>query len=150
MRSSLPDRLGSLAGTVRLGGAVSLMQAMETVGCGTMVFSSSATVYGDPVSVPISEHFARNLLDDLQDRAESPDNLRWGSDLREILLRYGQPIGWERIQGASSHLLLSRGGVVTHYAPESYEFLPGLRTVREPTRRSTAQPRVMARVPRAR
>jgi UDP-glucose 4-epimerase len=43
-----------------LGGAVSLMQAMESAGCGTLVFSSSATVYGDPVSVPISEHFARN------------------------------------------------------------------------------------------
>ena len=43
-----------------LGGAVSLMQAMETVGCGTLVFSSSATVYGDPATVPISEDFPRS------------------------------------------------------------------------------------------
>jgi UDP-glucose 4-epimerase len=43
-----------------LGGAVSLMQAMEAVGCGTLVFSSSATVYGDPATVPISEDFPRS------------------------------------------------------------------------------------------
>jgi len=43
-----------------LGGAVSLMQAMESVGCGTLVFSSSATVYGDPATVPISEDFPRS------------------------------------------------------------------------------------------
>lgn len=42
-----------------LGGAISLMQAMETVGCANLVFSSSATVYGDPASVPISENFPR-------------------------------------------------------------------------------------------
>ena len=42
-----------------VGGAVSLMQAMENVGCGALVFSSSATVYGDPASVPISEDFPR-------------------------------------------------------------------------------------------
>ncbi len=43
-----------------LGGAVSLMQAMENAGCGTLVFSSSATVYGDPQSVPIAEDAARS------------------------------------------------------------------------------------------
>ncbi len=43
-----------------LGGAVGLMQAMEAAGCGTLVFSSSATVYGDPASVPIREDFTRS------------------------------------------------------------------------------------------
>ena len=43
-----------------LGGAVSLMQAMESAGCQTLVFSSSATVYGDAASVPISEDFPRS------------------------------------------------------------------------------------------
>jgi len=43
-----------------LGGAVSLMQAMEAAGCATLVFSSSATVYGDPASVPIREDFPRS------------------------------------------------------------------------------------------
>jgi UDP-glucose 4-epimerase len=43
-----------------LGGAVSLMQAMEAAGCTAFVFSSSATVYGNPASVPIGEDFPRS------------------------------------------------------------------------------------------
>jgi UDP-glucose 4-epimerase len=43
-----------------IGGAVSLLEAMLSVGCEVMVFSSSATVYGDPASVPIAEHFPRS------------------------------------------------------------------------------------------
>jgi UDP-glucose 4-epimerase len=43
-----------------IGGAVSLLEAMQSARCGTLVFSSSATVYGDPASVPITENFPRN------------------------------------------------------------------------------------------
>lgn len=43
-----------------VGGAVSLLEAMQAAGCEVMVFSSSATVYGDPATVPISEHFPRS------------------------------------------------------------------------------------------
>lgn len=49
-----------------LGGATSLLQAMSELagepGAAppTLVFSSSATVYGDPVRVPITEDFARS------------------------------------------------------------------------------------------
>lgn len=35
-----------------------LLTVMQKFGVSTIVFSSSATVYGDPVSVPIQEHFA--------------------------------------------------------------------------------------------
>lgn len=42
-----------------MGGAVSLLEAMQATGCQTLVFSSSATVYGDPASVPITEGFPR-------------------------------------------------------------------------------------------
>ena len=42
-----------------IGGAVSLLEAMQAANCRTLVFSSSATVYGDPASVPITEAFAR-------------------------------------------------------------------------------------------
>jgi UDP-glucose 4-epimerase len=40
-----------------VGGTVALVHAMEQAGVGTLVFSSSATVYGDPASVPITEDF---------------------------------------------------------------------------------------------
>ena len=43
-----------------IGGAISLLEAMEFCGCDTLVFSSSATVYGDPASVPIREDFPRS------------------------------------------------------------------------------------------
>ena len=40
-----------------IGGTTSLLQAMDATGCRSLVFSSSATVYGDPASVPITERF---------------------------------------------------------------------------------------------
>ena len=40
-----------------LQGLLSVLQAMDAAGCRRMVFSSSATVYGDPASVPIREDF---------------------------------------------------------------------------------------------
>lgn len=50
-----------------LAGAISLFEAMESVylppgplGAPTLVFSSSATVYGDPATVPITEDFPRS------------------------------------------------------------------------------------------
>jgi UDP-glucose 4-epimerase len=43
-----------------LAGAVALMEAMQAAGCEVLVFSSSATVYGDPASVPIREDFPRS------------------------------------------------------------------------------------------
>lgn len=40
---------------VNVGGSLSLMRAMEAADCWRLVFSSSATVYGDPDVVPIPE-----------------------------------------------------------------------------------------------
>jgi UDP-glucose 4-epimerase len=39
---------------------MALLRAMEATTCRTLVFSSSATVYGDPASVPITEDFPRS------------------------------------------------------------------------------------------
>jgi UDP-glucose 4-epimerase len=43
-----------------LGGMVALLRAMEGTTCRKMIFSSSATVYGDPISLPITEDFPRS------------------------------------------------------------------------------------------
>ncbi len=43
-----------------VGGTLDLLAAMRHADVKTMVFSSSATVYGDPASVPISEDFPRS------------------------------------------------------------------------------------------
>jgi len=82
-----------------LGGTITLCQAMAAAGVFTLVFSSSATVYGDPITVPISEDqqvgntsnpYGRSkfmvelVLGDLA--ASDP---RW----RVALLRYFNPVG---------------------------------------------------------
>lgn len=81
-----------------VGGAVSLMQAMGATGCRALVFSSSATVYGDPASVPISEDFPRRhtnpyghsklVIEDVlaAQRVAQPE---W----RVAVLRYFNPVG---------------------------------------------------------
>ena len=79
-------------------GTLSLLEAMDEAGVKKLVFSSSATVYGDPASVPISEDFPlkatnpygatklhiENMLRDLR-----LSDVQW----RMVLLRYFNPVG---------------------------------------------------------
>jgi UDP-glucose 4-epimerase len=79
-------------------GAVSLLQAMEAAGCKTLVFSSSATVYGEPASVPIAEDFPRShtnpyghtklVIEDMLE-AQCAARPAW----RVGVLRYFNPVG---------------------------------------------------------
>jgi UDP-glucose 4-epimerase len=79
-------------------GSVTLFEAMRDSGVKTLVFSSSATVYGDPASVPIREDFplsatnpygrSKLMIEEvLRDVAKADD--QW----RIALLRYFNPIG---------------------------------------------------------
>jgi UDP-glucose 4-epimerase len=71
---------------------------MENVGCECIVFSSSATVYGDPASVPIREDFPRShtnpyghtklVIEDIL-AAQSVANPSW----KIAVLRYFNPVG---------------------------------------------------------
>jgi UDP-glucose 4-epimerase len=81
-----------------IGGLLALAEAMQAHGCTTMVFSSSATVYGQPERLPIREDAAlaatnpygatklmsENILSDIE-RADAS----W----RVALLRYFNPVG---------------------------------------------------------
>jgi UDP-glucose 4-epimerase len=79
-------------------GTLQLLQAMQRAEVKKIVFSSSATVYGDPVSVPIQEHFAltatnpygrsKLICEDLLRELARVDNT-W----KIALLRYFNPIG---------------------------------------------------------
>jgi len=83
---------------VNVGGLVTLARSMQASGCTKIVFSSSATVYGTPERLPITEGaplaatspygatklVSEGLLGDLQ-RADD----RW----RVALLRYFNPVG---------------------------------------------------------
>jgi hypothetical protein len=71
-----------------------------------------------------SEHLSRNVLDILQDRAQSTDGIRWGEDLREILLRYGWPRGWERVRETR---LTATGGppsMISYYSNSRTQVIP--------------------------
>ena len=81
-----------------VGGTITLCRVMESHGCKSIIFSSSATVYGDPHSVPIKEDsplsatnpYGRSKLmieEMLQDLYIS-DNT-W----KIVLLRYFNPVG---------------------------------------------------------
>ncbi|MBC8007780.1 MAG: UDP-glucose 4-epimerase GalE [Prolixibacteraceae bacterium] len=98
-------------------GTVSLLEAMAEAGVKTLVFSSSATVYGDPPTVPITEGFplsatnpygrSKLMIEDiLRDTAKS--DAQW----RIALLRYFNPVGahesgliGEAPQGTPNNLL---------------------------------------------
>jgi UDP-glucose 4-epimerase len=79
-------------------GTTQLLQAMEGSQCRTLVFSSSATVYGDPISVPITEDFPRShtnpyghsklVIEDMLAALQSSDP-RWCI----AVLRYFNPVG---------------------------------------------------------
>ncbi len=81
-----------------LQGLLSVLRAMDAAGCRRMVFSSSATVYGDPASVPIREDFpttATNpygwtkLMGEQILRDVAASDPRW----KVVLLRYFNPVG---------------------------------------------------------
>jgi UDP-glucose 4-epimerase len=79
-------------------GSVVLFQTMEQHGVKTVVFSSSATVYGDPASVPITEDFplsatnpygrSKLMIEEILRDVARPDPT-W----RIALLRYFNPVG---------------------------------------------------------
>ncbi len=83
-----------------VGGTINLLQEMARRDIKRLVFSSSATVYGEPERVPISEDdrlqavnpYGRTKLtieDMCRDLAAAPD----GDDWKIILLRYFNPVG---------------------------------------------------------
>lgn len=79
-------------------GSLTLFEVMGEAGCKSIIFSSSATVYGDPASVPIREDFptsatnpygrSKLMIEEmLRDLAASDP--AW----RVVLLRYFNPVG---------------------------------------------------------
>ncbi len=79
-------------------GTIRLLEAMERYGCKTMVFSSSATVYGDAKTMPIREDFplkpsnpygrTKQMIEDILRDIHATDN-GW----KFALLRYFNPVG---------------------------------------------------------
>jgi hypothetical protein len=77
-----------------------------------------------------TEHFARHVIDRLQDRAGSTDGISWGSDLRELLIRYGSPAGWERVRDRIPGMHDRR--IITRYPSGGRRFVPSAAYVTAP------------------
>lgn len=79
-------------------GTLSLLQAMDQAAVNTLVFSSSATVYGDPASVPVSEDFPTGATNPygrtkLMVEEMLADFHRAQPNWRIARLRYFNPVG---------------------------------------------------------
>ena len=81
-----------------ISGSVNLYEVMKDAGCKTIVFSSSATVYGDPASVPIKEDFPVSTTNPygttkLFNERILEDVYTSDHEWSVMLLRYFNPIG---------------------------------------------------------
>ena len=81
-----------------VGGTVTLLRAMQRAGLRSLIFSSSATVYGDPASVPIREDFPRSATNPygrskLMIEDVLADVYRADPAWRIARLRYFNPVG---------------------------------------------------------
>ncbi len=82
-----------------IAGTLTLVDVMRTHGCKNIIFSSSATVYGDPAEIPITENcpkgqctnpygWTKSMLEQILSDMQQADP-QWNV----ILLRYFNPIG---------------------------------------------------------
>lgn len=82
-----------------LTGTLSLLSAMESVGVKELIFSSSATVYGNPQTVPVREDFPKGICTNPYGWSKSfmeqimIDLNTADPDFKIVLLRYFNPIG---------------------------------------------------------
>ncbi len=79
-------------------GTLNLLEAMRGAGCRNLVFSSSATVYGDPAQVPIREDFPRSAANPYGRSKTMVEDICRDLALSEpgwhiALLRYFNPVG---------------------------------------------------------
>ena len=82
-----------------IAGTLTLVDVMRQNGCKNIIFSSSATVYGDPAEIPITENcpkgqctnpygWTKSMLEQILSDIQKADN-EWNV----VLLRYFNPIG---------------------------------------------------------
>jgi UDP-glucose 4-epimerase len=83
---------------INVAGTLSLMEAMEDVGVRSLIFSSSATVYGDPQYLPIDENHPLSVTNPYgRSKLQVEDILRdqclARPDWSVAILRYFNPVG---------------------------------------------------------
>ena len=90
-------------------------------------------LWSEPGNDRLTEHYARWTMDRIQRRARQPDLVRWGDDLREIVVRYGWFTAWERYEPLF-YALTPSSSSIAYNDPRTWEFLPPLAAAADPAR----------------
>lgn len=94
-----------------------------------------------------TEHYARLALDWMLDGTAIVYGTRWGKDNRELMVRYGWSIGWER---EPSRGIERRPRIVGHHADGGMRFVPPFHYVTDPATVARGKWELDPRVPRSR
>ncbi|HKY61255.1 MAG TPA: hypothetical protein VJP59_09610, partial [Gemmatimonadota bacterium] len=90
-------------------------------------------LWSRPGNDRLTEHYTRHVQDDILEDARTPFAMTWGSDLREVLIRYGWPVGWERTRPRTWALGGGgQGGVIGHDSPGERRFAPDAAALERP------------------
>ena len=82
-----------------IAGTLVLVEVMKNYGCKNIIFSSSATVYGDPVEIPITENCPKGVCTNPYGWTKSMleqvlmDVQKADSEWNVVILRYFNPVG---------------------------------------------------------
>lgn len=88
-------------------------------------------LWSEPGNDRLTEHYARSTMDRIQRNARQVDRLRWGDDLRELLLRYGWFTGWERYEPLF-YGSMEDASAIAYNEPRTWEFIPPLAIAADP------------------
>ncbi len=88
-------------------------------------------LYLHPANDRLTEHLARRVQVALQEGSDSPFAIAWGSDLAEVVLRYGWPTRWEKAYRRSAQAIPHRA-IIGHHPDDGRRFLPPAAFVEDP------------------
>jgi hypothetical protein len=86
-------------------------------------------LFSRPANDRRTEHFARVTLARIEDGGANPYGLRWGDDLRELLIRYGEPTYWTEDRPATA---LHEAAIGGHEPTPSFHFGPAPHALVDP------------------
>lgn len=81
-----------------------------------------------------SEHFARHTYTTLHDRWRASHPLGWGSDMREMILRYAWPVAWSQDRSRERSATMSgfSFAITGHEPTPAYDYQPSRAAVTAP------------------
>jgi hypothetical protein len=89
---------------------------------GDRIWWLARPLYSRPGNDLRTEHYSRHMMARLLEDAETPDGVPWGTDQRELLVRFGWPTHWSR--SLEQHIGLDPPPILGHEAAPSFWLFP--------------------------